>query len=174
MGVTNRLIYDPTDADSRAASSTVGGMVLAGDDGTPIGHHTLNAFQWLNTTAALYSGDGVTPLTETNGALNINISSGQIDVDDGLAHIAIESTATAVSLVALDLVATALADRKYIGVANEGNKSLYFGKTGVTAVNGFPLHPGMQQVWRIGDSVTPQIIGGSGAAAEDLRVIELS
>jgi hypothetical protein len=39
MGIgMDKLTYDPTDANSIAASSTVGSYVLAGDDGTAIGH----------------------------------------------------------------------------------------------------------------------------------------
>ena len=175
MSVTNRLVYNPTDAATRAASSTLGAHVLAGSDGTPIDKESKNSLEWLCVSSALSDGSG-TPITSTGGALDINIASADvsIDVDDDLANVAIENTTTAVSATAVNVVTAALAARKFLGVANEGNKSLYFGKTGVTAVNGFPLHPGMQQVWRIGDSVTPQIIGGSGAAAEDLRVIELS
>ncbi len=38
MSVTNRLIFDVTDATSILASSNVGSWVRAGDDGTQIGH----------------------------------------------------------------------------------------------------------------------------------------
>jgi len=302
MGVTNRLLFDPTDADSIAASSTVGAHILSGADGSQIGHETLNSLDWLRvagpiidsagnevgvtggaldvnlasgslSTAYAYAEDsafteadeGVHNLTvrqdtlatstsadgdyasmksdslgriymtddlvlselqggidvtvqnteiavtqgtdspwaveatdldirdldsasdsvaawlsdgsgnaigSTAGALDVNIASG--DVDDDLADTAIENTATAVSTSAVNVVSSALANRKWLYLANEGNKSLYFGKTGVTTANGFPLHPGMQLETRIGASVTPQIIGGSGASAEDLRVMELS
>jgi len=173
MGVTSRLIYDPTDADSRAASSRVGSLVLTGIDATPIGHETLDSVDWLRVTGPIIDSAG-NAVTVTGGKLDVNIAGGFVDLDDDLADTAIENTATAVSAVAVNLVTSALPSRKHLGLSNEGNKSLYFGKTGVTAVNGFPLHPGMQQVWRIGPSVTPQIIGGAGASSEDLRVIELS
>lgn len=273
MGVTNRLIYDPTDADSIAASSKVGSYVLSGDDGSPIGYETLNAVDWLRTSGPIidssgnevavtsnaldvniasgsisfaydydedtahttgdsgvftlsvrvddltavpasvladtegdyqafitdangamyvagnqfdiddlnatddavqaWAHDGTgTAITSTGGALDVNILSG--DVDDDLAATAIANTATAVSTTAVNIVTSALADRKWLYLANEGNKSLYFGETGVTTANGFPLHPGMQLETRIGAAVTPQIIGGSGASSEDLRVMELS
>lgn len=38
MSVTNRLIFDVTDATSIAASANVGAWLRAGDDGTQIGH----------------------------------------------------------------------------------------------------------------------------------------
>lgn len=261
--VTNRLLYDPTDANSIAASSSIGAYVLAGTDGDAIGSETLNALEWLRvagpiidssgtevnltgtsldvnvTNALAIDLDGVynvssnanpdnvgmiahvrnaTPgdaqqtfrstggaassddivaanvygldvnsflmgfdgttwdrLTAQNtaGALDVHVTN-SIDVDDDLANTAIENTTTAVSTTAVNCVASALANRKWLGIANEGNKKGYFGKTGVTAANGFPLHMGMQQVWRIGPSVTPQFIGGTGASSEDYRVIELS
>jgi len=278
--VTNRLLYDPTDANSIAASSTIGAYVLAGDDGSPIGS-TSNA---LDVNVAGFSatdldirtlqhdfdangdsvrlGDGTNFLTSTNvsadygldvylintsiavtatdldirdlsasqdnvaisdgtdtlavnadgsinsvvtatqldiddlnatddavqawcfdgsgnaigsttGSLDVNVTN-SIDLDDDLADTAIENTATAVSTSAVNVVSSALANRKWLAVANEGNKLGYFGKTGVTTSNGFPLHQGMQQVWRIGPSVAPQFIGGTGASSEDYRVMELS
>ena len=290
MSLTNRLVFDPTDANSVAASSSVGAFVRAGSDGDLIASQTLNSEEWLNVAGILHDktgtaidssnplpvdvtggvnvevdlshvddsvalGDGTNLLTShnvgsdygldvyvLNSALDVNLQDGagtdltstligakqsldvnvagfsatdidirdlthvsdsvalgdgtnlltsttvgadigldvniinasDIDVDDDLADTAIENTATAVSTTAVNVVASALSDRKWLAVANEGNKSLYFGKTGVTTSNGFPLHPGMQQLWRIGASVSPQIIGGNGASSEDLRVMELS
>lgn len=173
MGVTNRLLYNPTDADTRAASSTIGSHFLTGLDGTPIGHETLNSLDWFRVTGPIIDSAG-NEVAVTSNALDVNIASGTIDVDDGLADTAIENTTTAVSTAAVNIVTSALALRKYVALANEGNKDLYFGKTGVTTANGFPLYPGMQQVWRIGPSVTAQMIGGTGASSEDLRVMELS
>lgn len=290
MSVTNRLVFDPTDANSIAASSSIGSYVRAGSDGDLIASQTLASEEWLNVAGILHDktgsaidssnplpvdvtggvnvevdlshvddsvalGDGTSLLTSTtvgadigldvnviNAEIDVNLQDGagtdltstlisgkqsldvnvagfsvsdvdirdlthvsdsvalgdgtnlltsttvgsdigldvnilnasDIDIDDDLADTAIANTATAVSTTAVNVVASALASRKWMGVANEGNKSLYFGKTGVTTSNGFPLHPGMQQVWRVGASVTPQIIGGNGASSEDLRVIELS
>ena len=130
----------------------------------------------LNATddaVASWTHDGTgTAITSTGTALDVNIASG--DLDDNLADVAIENTATAVSTVAVNVVGSALANRKWLYLANEGNKTLYFGKTGVTTANGFPMHMGEKFEYRIGPSVTPQIIGGAGASSEDLRVMELS
>jgi hypothetical protein len=38
MSVSNRLVFDPADATSIAASSSIGSFIRAGDDGTLIGH----------------------------------------------------------------------------------------------------------------------------------------
>ena len=247
MGVTNRLVYDPTDANTIASSSTVGAYLLAGDDGSPIGS-TSNALDvnigavsdldirdlvytqdsvtahqggtwtidsitndvnvtqgtdpWvigdgggsitvdasqldiddLNATddaVAAWLSDGAgTALTSTlvgaDQALDVNVVN-DIDVDDGIANTAIENTATAVSTSIVACVSSALANRKYVALANEGNKSLYVGKnSGLTSSNGFPLHPGMQHVWRVGPSVNISAIGRTGASSEDMRVMELS
>lgn len=173
MGVTNRLSFDPTDADTIASSSTIGAYVRAGTDGTLIGSETLNSLAWLRTSGPIIDSSG-NEVGVTSNALNIHIAGGQVDVDDSLANVAIENTATAVSTTAVDVVTTALANRKWLYLANNGSKTLYFGKTGVTTSNGFPLHRDMQAEFRIGASVTPQIIGATGASSEDLRVMELS
>jgi len=261
MAVTNRLVYDPTDANTVASSSTIGGYVLAGDDGTPIGHVSdalkvdigsvtdldirdlthvsdsvkigdgteflavnvdgsinavvtatdldiraltqtdeITAYQgtspWVigdgggsitvdasdldirdltaasDSIAAWLSDGSGNAIGSTAGALDVNIASG--DIDDSLANTAIENTTTAVSTSAVAVVSSALASRKWLAVANEGNKVLYIGKSGVTTANGFPLYPGMQQSWRIGATPVVQAIGGAGASSEDLRVMELS
>lgn len=270
MGITNRLVYDPTDANTVAASATIGAHVLSGTDGSAIGHETLNSLDWLRTAGPItdssgnevavtsnaldvniasgsisfaydydedtahttgdsgvftlslrvddltsvpasvladtegdyqafitdangamyvagnqfdiddlnatddavqawaHDGSG-TAITSTGGALDVNISSG--DIDDSLANTAVAFAATAVSTTAVDVVTTALADRKWLYLANEGNKSLYLG---TSAATGYPLHPGMQIELRMGAAVEPQIIGGTGASSEDLRVMELS
>ena len=277
MGVTNRLVFNPTDADTIASSSSVGAYVRAGTDGDLIGSETLNSLEWLRTAGPIIDSSG-NEVGVTSNALDVNIASGAImigsdydedtphtsgdtgnfgvgirvddiaavpatalagteldyqgfilgpqgglkvaadqldiddlnatddavqswlhdgagtaltstlisgdqaldvnvvggDIDDDLADTAILGTQTLVSTVAINVVGSALADRKHLALANESNKTMYFGQAGVTATNGFPLHPGQQQVWRIGPSVAPQIIGRSGSSSEDIRVLELS
>lgn len=122
-------------------------------------------------------GDGTSLITSTlesgKQALDVYVANA-IDVDDGIANTALLGTATPVSTTAVNVVASALANRKYLALANEGNIKLYFGQNGVTTSNGFPLYSRSQQIWRIGPSVAPQIIGAAGASSEDLRVLELS
>lgn len=241
MSVTGRLVFNPTDANSIAASSSVGAYLRA-SDGTLLTHTDVGGKKaldvrvaeginvevdldaaddsvaaWLSdgagnalssTAGALHISDGAGSLTvdavdldirdldsatdsvaswlsdgagnaigSTAGALDVNIASGTLSVtvnDVTLANVAIENTATAVSTTAINIVASALANRKYLMLANEGNKSLYWGKSGITTSNGFPLHPGMQVESRVGPSVAPQVIGGTGASSESLRVMELS
>lgn len=126
-----------------------------------------------HTEGALHSADGDYAALQVDSSGRLRTTTA-VDIDDDLADVAIENTATSVSTTAVNVVSSALANRKHMFIANEGNKSLYFGKTGVTAANGFPMHPGQQLECRIGPSVTPQIIGGTGASSEDCRVMELS
>jgi hypothetical protein len=126
-----------------------------------------------DTEGSLVDTDGdYAPLqVDSSGRLRVTTS---VDIDDDLADTAIANTATSVSAVAIDIKGTSLADRKWLFLSNESNKSLYWGTPGVSAANGFPLHPGMQVVARIGPSVIPEVIGEATASGEDLRVMELS
>ncbi len=256
MGVSNRLVFDPADATSIAASSSVGAFVRAGDDGTLIGHVSdALKVNFTNTSLAVtatdldirdlafatdsvdvsgssvsitgsvavtatdldirdlafatdsvdVSGSSVsitgsvavtatdldirdltaatdsvsawtkdgsgTAITSTGGALDINIKSG--DLDDSLANasIANESRTVGTSAIATT-AAAALANRKWLYLANVSNKAIYFGKASVTLANGFPVYPGDKHEFRIGPAVTTNVIGE--AAGLDLRVMELS
>jgi hypothetical protein len=243
MSVTNRLVFDPTDANTIAASSSIGAFVRS-SDGTLIGNvsdalkvsltnsslavtatdldirdlaygtDSVTAHQggtWdIGTVGTItnvvhvddnsgsitvdasdldirdlsYASDSVTSrlqdgsgnaLTSTAGALDVNIASGTLTVNDvALADTAIQNTATAVSTSAVAVVSSALAARKYLYLANESGKKMYFGKSGVTTANGFPLFPGERAELRIGPTPVVQAIGGTGASNEDLRVMELS
>lgn len=122
-------------------------------------------------------GDGTDFLAVNNdGSINVAITSGFTDVDDSLANTAIFNEALAVSTTAISVTAAAaLAGRKWLYLANEGNKALFFGMaTGLTAANGFPMHPGQQSEFRCGAALAPKIIGEAGASSEDLRVMQLS
>jgi hypothetical protein len=171
--------------------TSVPASVLAGTEGDyqafisgPNGEMLIGANQLdiddLNATddavqAWTFDGTG-NAIGSTTGALDVYLTNpiGEIDIDDDLANTAIENTATPFSTSAVNIVTSALANRKWVALANEGNKSGYFGKTGVTVANGYPLHPGEKQIWRIGPTPVPQIIGDTGASSEDLRVMELS
>ena len=159
-------------ADSDQSFRTTGGAASA-DNVTAANVHGLD----VNSFLMGYDGTTWDRLTASNtaGALDVHLAGGTLTTSDAaLADTAIENTATAVSTSAVNVVSSALANRKYLFLANEGNKSLYFGKSGVTTANGWPLHKGMALEARIGPSVTAQIIGDTGASSEDLRVMELS
>lgn len=273
MGVTNRLVFDPTDANSIAASSSIGAYMRAGTDGDLISSgdgsadNVANTYEGLDTRGFLYgydaTGDNWDRVQVENGALKVDavfnadfdyvydedtahttgdagayvmsvrvdslaavpagalagteldyqsfitgpngelfVGGNQFDIDDldanndnvaisdgtdtleinsdGSINVktdvftAINNGATAVSTTAVDIVASALTDRAQLWLANEGNKSLYWGEPGVTTATGFPLHPGMQHIANVGAALTPEIIGGTGASSEDLRYMEFA
>ena len=70
------LEFDTTDA---ANSDNVGAYMLAGTDGDAIESTVVNSKESLNVAAALFSGAGVA-ITETSGAMDVNISSADINV----------------------------------------------------------------------------------------------
>jgi len=76
-----QLSFDPTDADSIAASHSVGAYVRAGTDGDLIGSETLGGEEWLRTTGPIVSSGG-TEVTLTGTALDVNIASGSITVTE--------------------------------------------------------------------------------------------
>ena len=166
--LTSSLVFDPTATE---AGSNVGAYIRAGDDGDLIASQTIAAEEWLNTASSLFDGSG-NPITSSGSALDVNIQSSDIDV--ALGDTAIENTATAVSILAVPVVVSALADRRHLMLANEGNKGLYYGKAGVTTTNGFPLYPREKVSLRVGPSVVVEAIGEVGASSEDLRVMEIA
>jgi hypothetical protein len=235
MSITNRLVFDPTDANSIAASANVGAY-LRGSDGTLItqtgGKLDVNATisaSDLDIRDLVYTSDSVTAhqggtwdigtltsitndvniadggnsitvdasdldirdlvaatdsvsawvkdgsgnaITSTSSALDVNIKSG--DIDDSLANTACAVAAKAVSTSAVALVASALTNRKWVYIANEGSKKGYIGPSGVTTATGFPLHAGERAELRAGASVALYAIGATGASSEDYRIMELS
>lgn len=231
MSVSARLVYDPA-AD--ASSHKVGSYVLAGTDGTQIGHVsdalkvnfsntslavtatdldirnlvfaddkvdvsgssvsisgtvavTQSTSPWVvsatdldirdltHASDSVKIGDGTDFLAINNdGSINAVIS-GYVDADDSLANTAIFTEARAVSTSLIDLTAAAgIANRKWLYMANLGNKAVFIGPTGTTAADGFPVFPGQQSEFRIGASVMPKVIGEAGASSEDIRVMQLS
>jgi hypothetical protein len=178
MGVTSRLVFDPAEIASAAdGGANVGAYVRAGSDGDLIASQLFNTENWLNTASLVYGDDSGSPqaVSVTGTSLDVNVTNTFTVNDAALADTAIANGTTAVSTTAID-ISTPLANRKYLYLANEGNKSLYIGAGGatVTAANGFPVHPGMQIEMRIGASQDLEVIGEAGASAEDLRYLELS
>lgn len=60
----NRLVFDVTDTDTRAASANVGAYVRAGTDGALIDSQAIGGTEWLQAASALFDGAG-TALTST-------------------------------------------------------------------------------------------------------------
>jgi hypothetical protein len=220
MGIgKDKLTYDSTDANSIAASDTVGVYVLNSFpidmDGVYDGSTNLDpdnsglivhvraatpadADQTKRTTGAAASSDAVVAanvhgldtnaftmayngttwdrVTSTSGSINVNVtgSSGTATVtDSALANTAIKSTATGATTTAAVVVASALANRKYLTLQNLGASAVFFGDTSVTAATGLRLSNGaMLEGLRIGPAIAPKVLTAAGTA--DCRIMELS
>lgn len=79
----DHILFDTTDAGTIAASDSVGAFVRS-NDGTLITHHNIGVSnKHLDVYAALAAGDG-TPITQTGGALDVNIANGTFNIDTDL------------------------------------------------------------------------------------------
>jgi hypothetical protein len=74
--------------------------------------------------------------------------------------------------VAENVVASPLANRKYLFIRNNGNKTAYIGATGVTSSNGFPLPPGSVIELRAGAAIDIEWV--SDNTSQQLRTLELA
>lgn len=148
-----------THGDAFTAGTDKGSFILATKQTT------------LAPTAGVADGDFAELKVNNNGALYVDA---QVS-DAALANVSLAHGATSVDNTAggTALVASALASRKYLHLANEGNKKAFIGVSGsVTTANGFPLSPGEKAMFRAGDAISPAAITSSGTA--DMRYLELS
>lgn len=126
----------------------------------------------------LFDGAG-TALTSTlvgaDQALDVNVANEIAINDAALANTAIANAALTLASAdtAQDIVASPLANRKYLYIKNMDNKEIYIGASGVTAANGFPMSPKSIAELRIGAAVDIEFVGASGATP-DIRTMELS
>jgi len=114
-------------------------------------------------------------LSDENGGLNVNISGGEVEINDAaLANTAIKSAANGLDVADTReaVVATALEDRKYLFIANVKNRMAYIGGADLTQANGYPIAPGAQAILRAGDAINVQWI--SANTDQEIRVLELS
>jgi hypothetical protein len=127
----------------------------------------------------LHDGAGTALTSTLNGgkqSLDVHISgSDPLTVNDAaLADTAIANAANtlAVASTAEDVVASPLANRKYLLIYNNDNRVAYIGSTGVTAANGFPLSPASTMELRCGASVDIEWV--SPKVSHEIRTLELS
>lgn len=116
-------------------------------------------------TSTLVSGDQ---------AMDVNVSN-EISVNDAaLANTAMLSAADTLAAAgtAKTVVASNLADRKYLYVYNNDNRKMYIGASGVTAANGFPVSPGSTIQVRAGAAV--DVYYNSAKSGHEIRTLELS
>lgn len=128
-----------------------------------------------DTLAALADTDGdYAPLqVNADGALYVDVGTLSIN-DAALADTAIATAANPLSVAntAEDVVASPLANRKYLFVYNNGNKDAYIGASGVSAATGFPLPPGSILEMRAGASIDIEWVAAD--TNQELRTMELS
>jgi hypothetical protein len=122
---------------------------------------------WLNDGAG-------NAITSTGGALDVNITNSITVNDAALANIAIATAANAMSVAntAEDVVASPLANRKYLHIYNNGNLSAYIGASGVTSANGYPLSPGAEMILRAGAAIDIEWVAAN--VQQNIRTLELS
>lgn len=209
----DQLVFDVTDADTIAASDSVGAY-LRSSDGTLIDHELINAINRIAVDSTLKDGAG-TALTSTliggKQGLDVNVIEGiNVEVDsshlddsirlgDGtdfftshtvgsdvgldvyqlndasVANVAIATAADtlAVADTSQDVVASPLANRKYLYIKNLDNKPIYIGPTGVTTADGFPLSASAIAELKIGSAVDIEYVGSTGSTPS-IRTMELS
>lgn len=159
----------PADADQTKRTT---GAAASGDAVVAANVHGLD----VNSFAMAYNGTTWDRVTSTSGSINVNVtgSSGTATVSDSaLANTAIKSTATGATTTAAVIVASALANRKYLTLQNLGASAVYFGDTTVTASTGLRLSNGaMLEGLRIGPAIAPKVLTSAGTA--DCRIMELS
>lgn len=110
----------------------------------------------------------------TGGALNVNISSGSVTVSDAaLANTALAAANSAQADVEALIVASPLANRKYLYLYNYGSHEDYLGPTGVTTGTGFPIYPGVYLDFRAGAAIAMYGIT-KATKTTDIRSLELS
>ena len=114
-------------------------------------------------------------LVGADQGLDVNIINDLTVSDAALANTSIANASTTLSSAdtAQDVVASPLADRKYLYIRNMDNKQIYIGASGVSAANGFPISPGSVAELRIGAAVDIEFVGASGKTPE-IRTMELS
>lgn len=167
------------DADTGSIDTTLTGLSHAEDAAHVSGDAGIMGLAVRNDTlAALADTDGdYAPLqVDADGALYVNVaSSGELTVTDAaLANTAIANAVNtlAAANTAEDVVASPLANRKYLWIYNNDNRKVYIGASGVSAADGFPVSPSSYVELRAGAAIDIEWV--SAKTGHDIRTLELS
>jgi hypothetical protein len=108
-----------------------------------------------------------------NTGLDVNIINSLSVNDAALAETSLVSAAETldVASTAQDIIASPLADRKYLFVYNNDNRKMFIGGAGVTEANGFPISPSSYMELRAGSAVAIEFI--SSKLDHEIRTLEL-
>lgn len=157
-------------ADGSVNITDNGGSITV--DATQLDIDDLNA---TDDAVQAWTFDGTgNAITSSGGALDINIASSdiEIDVEDDKANTAIAAASETVTTTSAALNTSDLADRRFIWIYNNGNKTVFVGPSGVTTGAGFPVFPGSMLDARIGPAVAIHAVAESGS--QDIRVLQAS
>ena len=128
-----------------------------------------------NVGAFLHAADG-TAITQTAGALDVNIASGTLTTSDAaLADTAIKSTQKDVTDTSGLLLVSALASRKYFIFQNlSTSKDVFIGASGVVVGDGISISKGggLAEL-RMGPSIALHAVAVD-SGPHDTRILELS
>jgi hypothetical protein len=131
-----------------------------------------------DTLASSTSADGDYGSLKTNALGRLYVDTGSVTVNDSaLADVAIKANAKllAVANTAENIITSPLANRKYLFLMNDSNKTMWIGETGVTSAQGFPLPAGSMLEMRAGAAIDIEFVGlEAGTATKNLRTLELS
>lgn len=161
----------PADADqtirTTAGSPSSDNVVSANVFGLDV-----NSFQYL------YDGTTWDRWLSTGGAAHIHDGGGSITVDTtsdpALANTAIDNDAITIPDTATKVVASDLANRKYLFLYNKGTTEVYIGKqSGLAVANGFPIFPGVYFEARMGAAIALYGISKT-LLSNDIRHMQVS
>ena len=117
-------------------------------------------------------GDYIPFTTDASGAIRVTDTGA--GTDNALANTAIANASNTLTAggTSEDLVASPLADRKYLFAYNNDNRRMFIGGAGVTAANGFPIAPRAYMELRAGAAIDIEFV--SSKTGHDARTLELS
>lgn len=128
-----------------------------------------------DTLGTLVDTDGDYAPLQVNASGELYVTaSGVSDVDDTAdTSLVVGATSVDNTVGGTDIIGTDLTNRKFLFLANEGNKAVFLGNSGVTTATGFPLYPGSMIEMRAGANIDVHAIGQNGNA-DDIRYLEMS
>jgi len=167
-------------------SLTVDGTVAATQSGTwtvvasedknygAVGATTLRtAAQIGNATGAADFGNGATGAQTLRVTLANDVAISTSDAALANTAIAHASNPLGSADTAEDVVASPLANRKYLWIYNTDNQKIFIGASGVTAATGFPISGGAYMELRAGAAVDIEFVGSTGKTPT-IKTLELS
>jgi len=186
-----QTVFDTSSPSTIAASDSIGAFVRS-SDGTLITHTTVGGKEGLDvnivntlgidvdldhTEDSVRLGDGTSYLTSTTVGgdigLDVNIINSTVTVSDAaLANTAVAATATNATGTVGDVVASPLANRKYLYLLNNGNQPIYIGESGVADTAGFPISPKAYVMLRCGAAIDLEMV--TSGSTQQARTLELS